>query len=39
MKTQGADWHPTIVSLMVLIVVEMAAFAALRYAFRTAHGG
>jgi hypothetical protein len=34
-----ADWHPTVINLLVLIVLEMAAYAALRWAFRTAHGG
>lgn len=41
-KGSGAspqDWHPTVLNLAILIVLEMAAYAALRYAFRTAHGG
>lgn len=33
------QWHPTVVNLLVLVVVEIAAFAALRYFFRTFHGG
>lgn len=33
------DWHPTVVNLLILIVLEIIAFGALRYAFRTAHGG
>ena len=27
-------WSPTVVNLLVLVVVEVAAFAAIRYAFR-----
>jgi hypothetical protein len=34
-----ADWHPTVLNLVILIALEMVAYAALRYAFRTAHGG
>lgn len=33
------DWQPTVLNLTILIVLEMCAFAALRYAFRGAHGG
>lgn len=29
----GTGWTPTVTNLLVLLVVEMAAFAALRYAF------
>lgn len=32
-------WHPTVVNLLVLVIVEIAAYAALRYAFRSFHGG
>lgn len=42
MKNTGGgpkDWHPTVMNLAILIVLEIAAFAALRYAFRGAHGG
>jgi len=40
MKVSGdANWHPTVVSLLVLIVAEIAAYSLLRWAFRTAHGG
>jgi hypothetical protein len=40
MKVGGdASWHPTVVSLLVLIVAEIAAYSVLRWAFRTAHGG
>ncbi len=28
------SWHPTVVNLLVLLVVELAAFAALRMLFR-----
>jgi hypothetical protein len=37
--TSPSDWHPTVLNLAILIVLEMAAYAAFRYAFRTAHGG
>lgn len=30
----GGQWSPTVANLLVLIVVEMAAFAAIRYLFR-----
>jgi hypothetical protein len=33
------DWHPTVVNLLVLIVLELVAYAALRYVFRSALGG
>lgn len=33
------SWHPTVANLAVLIVLEVAAYAALRYVFRSAHGG
>ncbi len=33
------DWHPTVVNLIVLIVLELVAYAALRYVFRSALGG
>jgi hypothetical protein len=37
---QGSPgWHPTVAYLMVLVVLEFAAAAGLRYAFRHAHGG
>lgn len=32
-SASGSAWNPTITNLMVLIVLEIAAFAALRYAF------
>lgn len=40
--TAGAsprDWQPTVLNLVILIVLELLAFAALRYTFRSAHGG
>jgi hypothetical protein len=40
--TTGANatqWHPTVLYLVGLILVEMAAFGFLRYYFRAAHGG
>lgn len=30
----GGKWSPTVANLLVLIVLEIAAFAACRYAFR-----
>ena len=35
----AGDWHPTVVSLLVLIGLEVAAYSVLRWAFRSAHGG
>lgn len=32
-------WTPSVSNLLVLIALEIAAFAAFRWAFRTAHGG
>lgn len=32
-------WHPTVVNLLVLVVLEIGAYAGLRYAFRQFHGG
>lgn len=32
-------WTPTVANLVVLIGLEILAYVALRYAFRTAHGG
>lgn len=32
--SSGSQWHPTVVNLLVLLVVEVAAFAALRMLFR-----
>jgi hypothetical protein len=35
----GGTWHPTVVGLLVLIVLEILGYGLLRWAFRTAHGG
>lgn len=35
----GTGWTPSVANLVVLIVLEIAIYAGLRYAFRTAHGG
>lgn len=37
----GSDsgWTPTVANMVVLIALEIAAYVALRWAFRTAHGG
>lgn len=32
----GGDWHPTVVNLAVLILLELVAYAGLRYVFRKA---
>jgi hypothetical protein len=32
-------WTPTVANLVVLIALEIGAYLALRWAFRTAHGG
>lgn len=31
--------HPTVLFLVVLVVMEIGAYAALRWAFRSVHGG
>jgi hypothetical protein len=36
---EGGGWTPTVANLMVLLALEIAAYCALRWAFRTAHGG
>lgn len=37
--SSGNGWSPTVVNLLVLIGLEIGAYMALRWAFRTAHGG
>lgn len=37
--SRAAGWTPTVANLIVLIALEIAAYCALRWAFRTAHGG
>ena len=32
------DWNPTVVNLLVLILLELVAYAVLRYVFRSALG-
>jgi len=32
-------WTPTVSNLVVLVFLELGAYVALRWAFRTAHGG
>jgi hypothetical protein len=34
-----SSWSPTVANLVVLVLLEIAAYCALRWAFRTAHGG
>lgn len=36
--SQGATWHPTVVNLLVLIFLELAAYSVLRYVFRQSLG-
>jgi hypothetical protein len=36
---RAGGWTPTVANLIVLIALEIAAYCALRWAFRTAHGG
>lgn len=39
-RPRGANgWTPTVSNLVVLIALEIIAYCALRWAFRTAHGG
>jgi hypothetical protein len=33
------QWHPTVANLAVLIILEITAYLALRWVFRTANGG
>jgi hypothetical protein len=33
------SWHPTVVNLTVLIVLELLAYSTLRWALRQYHGG
>jgi hypothetical protein len=35
----GGGLHPASVSLLVMVILELALYAALRHYFRTAHGG
>lgn len=36
-STSG-DWHPTVVNLLVLVLLELVGYAVLRYVFREALG-
>lgn len=36
---EGGTWHPTVTYLVVLVILEFLAFAAMRYTFRKVHGG
>ena len=38
-KTSSGAYEPTIVALIVLILLEFAAYAGLRYTFKSVHGG
>lgn len=37
--TNGYGWTPTVANLVVIVALEIVAYAMLRWAFRTAHGG
>lgn len=37
--SRAGGWTPTVANLIVLIALEIVAYIALRWAFRTAHGG
>jgi hypothetical protein len=39
LRSNGPGWTPTVGNLIVLLALEIAAYIALRWAFRTAHGG
>ena len=38
MNQGSGDWHPTVVNLLVLVLLELVAYATLRYVFREALG-
>lgn len=38
-RVSAGQWQPTVLYLLLLVVIEMAVFAGLRYTFRTVHGG
>ncbi len=36
-NTEG--WTPTVTNVLIIVLLEIAAYTVLRYVFRTAHGG
>lgn len=38
-RNSNGSWEPTVLYLLLLVVVEIVAYGALRYAFRSVHGG
>jgi len=38
-RVNTVGWTPTVVNLLVLIALEIGAYIALRYAFRSVHAG
>jgi hypothetical protein len=36
---KAGEWHPTVVHLVGLVILETIAYGLLRYVFRNAHGG
>lgn len=38
-QPSSSDWHPTVVYLLLLVAAEIIAYGALRYTFRSVHGG
>lgn len=37
--SSSSNWHPTVVFLLALVVAEVVGYCALRYTFRSVHGG
>jgi hypothetical protein len=35
----STTWHPTVVNLLILVVLEVITYGLLRYTFRNFHGG
>lgn len=38
-QVSTGNWSPNVLTLLALIGAEIAAYCALRYAFKSAHGG
>lgn len=38
MNQTSGTWHPTVVNLLVLVLLELVGYAVLRYVFREALG-
>lgn len=35
-QNTGSDWHPTVVNLLVLVMLELVGYSILRFVFRNA---